>query len=201
MPKPKMLITGGQGDLAKAVAAKYRQSYELSLPSSKELNVTEFNSVKSYVGNTKFDVLINNAGTIHPKRILESDEYLWERDIRVNLLGPYYVTKQVLESNPEALIINISSTAAFNAYKNWSSYCASKAALVTFTKCLASDGYSAYCLCPGAIATKFRKGLNLSSTNEMKIELFVEQILSVINASYKPGDVIYFTNREKKINP
>jgi len=197
----KMLITGGQGDIAQAIAERYKDEYELYLPSSKELDVTDKNSVKEYIKDLEFDVLINNAGTIHPKRILESDEELWERDVKVNLIGPYFVTKRVLETNKNALIINISSTAAFNSYKDWSSYCASKAGLVTFTKCLAEDGFDAFVLCPGAILTKFRDDLNLSNDDAMSQDQFVSHFENVMQGNYQSGDVIFVRKNELKVNP
>jgi len=197
----KMLITGGQGDIAQAIAERYKDEYELYLPSSKELDVTDKNSVKEYIKDLEFDVLINNAGTIHPKRILESDEALWERDINVNLIGPYLVSKTILENNSACLIVNVSSTAAFNSYSDWSSYCSSKAALVTFTKCLSNDGFKAFVLCPGAILTKFRIGLGLSNDNAMATEKVIEQIDKTIKEEYQPGDIIFFRKDEFKVNP
>jgi len=201
MSKPKMLITGGQGDIAQAIAERYKDEYELYLPSSKELDVTDKNSVNEYIKDLEFDVLINNAGAIHPRRILESNEELWERDIKVNLVGPYLVTKRVLENNKNAIIINISSTAAFNSYKDWSSYCSSKAGLVTFTKCLAEDGFNAICLCPGAVLTKFRDDLGLSNENAMTTLQVVQLMEKVILGCYQKGDVIFLRIDEIVVNP
>jgi len=197
----KMLITGGQGDIAQAIAERYKDEYELYLPSSKELDVTDKNSVKEYIKDLEFDVLINNAGTIHPKRILKSDEVLWERDIKVNLIGPYFVTKRVLGNNSKCLVINISSTAAFNSYPDWSSYCSAKAGLVTLSKSLANDGFKSICLCPGGILTKFRDGLGLSNANAMTTEQVVNLISDVFSKKYESGDVVFFRNDELIVNP
>jgi len=197
----KMLITGGKGDLAIALVDRYDDTFDILSPSSSELDVSNKDEVSKFLKNEKIDVLINNAGTIHPKNILESDASLWERDIQVNLIGTYYVTKGVLERNKKASIINVSSTAAFNAYANWSSYCASKAAVVTLTKCLANDGYAAYVLCPGAIHTKFRDALGLDNSNEMAVDSFLFQVENILVSKYKKGDVIFFRKNEVIINP
>lgn len=198
MSKPQMLITGGEGDLAIAIGEKYSNKYDLFLPSSKELDVTNLDNVKKYVGSKTFDVVINNAGTIHPRRILESDEELWQKDIQVNLIGSYFVSKNVLERNSNAIVVNVSSTAAFNYYSNWSSYCASKAGVVTLTKCLANDGFKVFCLCPGAIKTKFRDGLGLSNANAMSFDLFLEKLDEVISGAYEPGDAVMFRKNESE---
>ena len=196
-----MLVTGGEGDLALAIIKAYRNQFEFFTPSSKELDVTNRVLVTEYIKDKKIDVLVNNAGTIHPKTILESDMALWEKDIQVNLIGAYYVTKRVLENNRSAIVVNVSSTAAFNAYANWSSYCASTIGLVTLTKCLANDDVNAFALCPGAVKTKFRDALGLDNSNEMTTASFVEQLNKILCGDYDAGDVIFFRKNEVKINP
>jgi len=196
-----MLITGGAGDLAIAIKSFYEHKFNILNPSSKELDVSDKIAVCHYIKDTKVDILVNNAGTIHPATILESDMDLWEKDIKVNLIGAYFVTKQVLQQNPSAIIINIASTAAFNAYPNWSSYCASKAGMVTFTKSIANDSFNAYVLCPGAIRTKFRDNLGLDNSNEMHSDTVVDQVENILRGKYAPGDVVFFRKNEIKINP
>ncbi|MBV1882524.1 MAG: SDR family oxidoreductase [Pseudomonadales bacterium] len=196
-----MLITGGSGDLARAFQDFFKSNMKILSPSSQELDVSDKIQVREYLQDKAINVLVNNAGTIHPKSILESDEDSWERDIRVNLIGAYFVTKKVLENRSNALIINIASTAAFNAYSNWSSYCASKAGLVTLTKCLANDNYNAYVLCPGAVNTKFRAGLGLDNSNAMEATEVVSQLQNILDGQYQSGDVIFFRKNEVSINP
>lgn len=196
-----ILITGGSGDLAVAIKDSFEGGFSILTPSSKELDVTNRQSVSDYLENKSVDILINNAGTLHSATILESDMVLWERDIQVNLIGAYYVAKTVLHKNNNAIIINISSTAAFNAYPNWSSYCSSKAAMVTFSKSIANDGFEVYVLCPGAVRTKFRDGLGLDNSNEMPPSSVVKQVKKVLDREYNSGDVIFFRKNEIKINP
>ncbi len=196
-----LLITGGEGDLAVAIKDFFKDNYRVLTPSSKELDVTNRQSVKDYLEDKTIDILINNAGTIHSATILESDMELWERDIQVNLIGAYYVTKTVLHKNSSAVIINIASTAAFNAYPNWSSYCSSKAAMVTFSKSIANDGFNVFVLCPGAVRTKFRDGLGLDNSNEMAPSMVVDQVRKILANGYNSGDVVFFRKNELKINP
>jgi NAD(P)-dependent dehydrogenase (short-subunit alcohol dehydrogenase family) len=85
------------------------------------------------------DVLINNASDLGPERLrlladTECEEL--ERALAVNLLGPFRLTKAVLgalaasaRDGRGALVVNISSDAAINAYPTWGAYSASKAAL------------------------------------------------------------------------
>lgn len=196
-----ILITGGAGDWASSFKAAYSTEFNILTPGRSELDVTNEVMVKSYIGRNKVDVLINNAGSIHPKKILESDSQLWINDINVNLVGTYLAAKYVLKSNSEALIINMSSTAGFNAYADWSSYCASKAAVITLSKSLANDGFKSYCLCPGGFDTKFRDNFDLNNDNLMPCSEISRYVMGIINLQYSPGDVLYFRKGEFKLNP
>jgi len=85
------------------------------------------------------DVLINNASTLGPVPLVplaDTDCEDLELALQTNLLGPFRLTKALLGSlaasareGRRALVLNISSDAAINAYPNWGAYGASKAAL------------------------------------------------------------------------
>jgi NAD(P)-dependent dehydrogenase (short-subunit alcohol dehydrogenase family) len=85
------------------------------------------------------DVLVNNASSLGPMPLMlladtECEEL--ELALSVNLLGAFRLTKALFgslaasaRSGRGALVINISSDAAVNAYPGWGAYGASKAAL------------------------------------------------------------------------
>jgi 3-oxoacyl-[acyl-carrier protein] reductase len=197
-----ILVTGGGGDWATSFLNSYSERFNIHLVTRKELDVTDKVDVERFFCTSKaFDVIINNAGTIHPKRLLEADIDAWINDINVNLVGTFLTTRFALQKNRQTKIINIASTAGFNSYPDWSSYCSSKAGVITFTKCLAKDGFESYCLCPGAINTKFRDNLNLSNANAMECDVLTEYILSVIEGKYSSGDILFFRKNEFKLNP
>lgn len=85
------------------------------------------------------DVLINNASDLGPERLrllADTDCEDLERAMSANLLGPFRLTKAVLgalgasaREGRGAIVVNISSDAAVNAYPTWGAYGASKAAL------------------------------------------------------------------------
>ncbi|GMA52221.1 putative oxidoreductase YoxD [Alicyclobacillus contaminans] len=88
------------------------------------------------------DVLINNAGTATFGSVLEMDPEEWERIIRVNLLGTYYVTHTVLPDmvkRQSGAIINISSTAGQRGAATTSAYSASKFGVIGFTESLMQE--------------------------------------------------------------
>jgi len=185
-----VLITGGKGGIARGIASLLKEGYTLLLPDKDELDVSSLDNIKSYFEKIQeIDIVINNAGTIHPKSVEDSDPEKWVRDIKVNLVGPYYISKEALKKGCK-VIINIASTAGYAAYKEWSSYCSSKAGLIAFTKSIAAEGVMAFAISPGATDTQFRKGLGLQTDNLMDPKEIGKVVLDIINKKYKSGDNI-----------
>ncbi|MBL0455920.1 SDR family oxidoreductase [Aeromonas enteropelogenes] len=199
MSKQNILITGGNGDLAKEVHRNMADLHCVYLPSRDELDVTCLVSVESYFKDKKFDVVINCAGTLYSSLVVDSEPSKWIEDINVNLIGTYLIARASLRSNRRARIINISSTAAFNSYRDWTSYCAAKAGVLKLSLGLTKDGYDVVTLCPGAIDTKLRDGLNIDNPNVMTISEGVAPIISAIYGEYNSGDVILYRKNELKI--
>ncbi len=91
----------------------------------------------------RLDVLVNNAGIISFSGFegLSLDE--WVKVIRVNLTGPYLVTKAflpLLKRSEAPAIVNVASVAGMSGNVVASTaYCASKAGLIGFTKRLAVE--------------------------------------------------------------
>lgn len=85
--------------------------------------------------------LINNAGTVSPIASADrSDPGEVDAAIRLNLLTPMWLTsgfiKTIEKRKLSGRVINISSGAAHSAYAGWSTYCAAKAGLDHFTRCV-----------------------------------------------------------------
>ncbi len=116
-------------------------------------------SVKSF---GRIDVLVNNAGIIFRKKILESVEEEWDRTIDVNVKSVYLLTKAVapiMIKQGKGKIVNISSISGLNGPLSAieiPDYAASKAAVVGLTKSLAlnlAPTINVNVVCPGATET------------------------------------------------
>jgi NAD(P)-dependent dehydrogenase (short-subunit alcohol dehydrogenase family) len=113
------------------------------------------------------DVLINNASSLGPiplAFLADTECEDFERALATNLLGPFRLTKAMLgalaasaREGRGAVVVNISSDAAINAYPQWGAYGASKAALHHMSRIwsaeLESAGVTFLSLDPGDMDT------------------------------------------------
>ena len=85
--------------------------------------------------------LINNAGAAWTGDLLSMQLEKWQWLIQLNLTSIFQVCSEVVPLMREkgGLVINISSHASRNVFPQWGAYCVSKAALASFTKCLAEE--------------------------------------------------------------
>ena len=88
------------------------------------------------------NVVINNAGVAATASPAEMPLAEWQWLVQLNLTSVFQVCQAVLPSlrqGPGGLIINVSSHAARQAFPDWGAYCVSKAALASFSRCLAEE--------------------------------------------------------------
>ena len=88
------------------------------------------------------DILVNNAGIGGFGALNDMPVEQWTQIIQTNLMGMYYVTKEVLPyliSNNEGDIINVSSTAGLNGNATTSAYSASKFAVIGMSESLMKE--------------------------------------------------------------
>lgn len=193
----KVLITGGQGDIAQAIARKLfdKGGYEVKTPGKDEMDVTKIDVVMKFVEDFVPDILINNAGYVFPQSIKDCDLEKEKKAFDINLFGTFNCTSAVLKRNKAAKIINIGSSAATKIHGTWSSYCAAKSAIVMATKCWAEDGVYAVCVSPGRTATKMRSGLypNEDKSTLLLPDDFATIVLYAIEGKYAPGEHINVT--------
>jgi len=122
----------------------------------------------------RLNVLVNNAGIAPSERrdILEATEASFERVLRTNLQGPYFLTQAVArwlieqkraDGAFQGCIVNVSSVSATVASVNRGEYCISKAgvsmAVQLWAVRLAEFGLPVYEVRPGVIATDMTAGV------------------------------------------
>jgi len=108
----------------------------------------------------RIDVLVNNAGIAESAPLSKLDEDHWDRTLAVNLKGTYLCTRAVVDEmvrRGSGRIINISSIAGRVGFAYTSAYCASKHAVLGFTRAVALEvarnGVTVNAICPGWVET------------------------------------------------
>jgi 3-oxoacyl-[acyl-carrier protein] reductase len=120
------------------------------------------------------DVLVNNAGIMPAKRIVEMENDLFERTFAVNVRGTFNTLKQAAQRlRRGGRIVNLSSAAVALGLPTYAVFNASKAAVDALTKTLASEfrgrDITVNAVAPGPTATD----LFLEGKSEEEIEDFV----------------------------
>jgi len=108
----------------------------------------------------RIDVLFNNAGIIDSGTVDEIAIDRFEKVISVNLLGQFYYAHFVLphmRRQRSGVIVNMASDWALVGGRGAAAYCASKAAILMMSKCIALDhareGIRCNAVCPGDTLT------------------------------------------------
>lgn len=106
----------------------------------------------------RFDVVVNNAGLMTFKPIVESTGEDWLRILNVDLLGAFYFTKQAfLKMREGGAIVNVSSIHAVETEPLVAPYAAAKAALLSLTRSAALEAtvkkIRVNAILPGAVDT------------------------------------------------
>lgn len=128
-------------------------------------NAANFESAESFVNDVvkefgTVDVCVNNAGISKDNLLLRMTPAQWDEVIEVNLKSVYNMTKQVIKPMMKARkgsIVNMSSIIGIRGNAGQSSYAASKAGIIGFTKSIAHELGSRNVRCnaiaPGFIET------------------------------------------------
>jgi NAD(P)-dependent dehydrogenase (short-subunit alcohol dehydrogenase family) len=108
----------------------------------------------------QLDVLINNAGILKPHNIVKLTEAEFDLIFQVNVKAAIFLCqglRPLLARSPAASIVTITAAGAHVPMAGIGAYCASKAAMINFTRTLAkewaADGIRVNALTPGTVAT------------------------------------------------
>ncbi|MDX1774744.1 3-ketoacyl-ACP reductase [Oceanihabitans sediminis] len=212
----KAIITGGGRGLGKATALAFaKEGIDVAITGRNEailketvseikalgvdatyavFDVGNYDEVKVGIKNLidsfgTVDILVNNAGISAFGTLNDMDVKVWSQIIQTNLMGMYYVTKEVLphliEKN-EGDIINISSTAGLNGNATTSAYSASKFAVIGMSESLMKEvrknNIRVCTLTPSTIVSDMSIGLGIANKDSedsvLQPEDFAELIVS-----------------------
>jgi len=199
----KAIITGGSRGLGKATAiALAKEGIDVAITGRNEdtliktvselkalgvnayyeiFDVGNYEEVKTGIKNIitnlgGVDILVNNAGIAAFGLFNEMEVSVWEKIIQTNVLGMYYVTKEVLPyliTKNEGDIINVSSTAGLNGNASVSAYSASKFAVIGLSQSLMKEvrknNIRVNTLTPSTFASDMALELGITDGNPEKV--------------------------------
>jgi len=210
---PSVLITGASRGIGHAAARQFAQAgWDLLLVSRSEAALQSLASELSASGrNVRYraidladpeaiaegvvallseglrpSVLINNAGAAWTGDLLAMPLERWQWLFQLNLTSVFQMCAVVVPvMRPSGgLVINVSSHAARHAFPGWGAYCTTKAALASFTRCLAEEerphGIRACTLTLGAVDSPLWDSSTVQSDFDRRAMLPLEQAAAAL---------------------
>lgn len=154
-----------------------------------ECDVSDYSEVEGFINKSidqlgNIDILVNNAGIWEYGAIDEMPMDAWRKTIQVNLDSVYsfthFIVRHMKENNIKGSIINISSTAGQRGEAFHSHYAATKGAMISFTKSLATElgplGIRVNSVAPGWVNTDMSAAAIAEAGDKIKDQLAVDFI-------------------------
>lgn len=198
-----ILVTGGNGDIGKAIVNEYIfQGHKVLSPSSKELDLSSMSAVDNFfLEDKKIDVFVHCAGVNNPVPFLELDDLSLENTLNINTMSCIKIAKFILPNmtkNEFGRIINISSLWSTLSTPKRTAYSISKAALDAFTRNLAVEFGGNHVLVnsilPGFVDTKLtRKNLSDGRISEIIKDTPIKRLVGVTDIA----KIAYFLGSDK----
>ena len=205
---PTVLVTGGGRGIGRAIALAFAEpgsTVAIASRTRSELektgaeiekrgaravlltaDVTDEAAVTSaFKALGTLDVVVNNAGVGGGLPIDETDTASWRRILDTNVWGTFLITRQAVPlMNDGGRIVNISSVLGRFGVPGYTAYCASKHAVIGFTRALALElagrRITVNAICPGWVETDMALQGMASGATAMGITVdqFREQAMS-----------------------
>jgi 2-hydroxycyclohexanecarboxyl-CoA dehydrogenase len=204
------IVTGSGGGIGRGIALKFGSlgarvvAADIKLAGAKETvsllektggrglalgtDITDRVRVQEMVKATldtfgKLDILVNNAGWDIIEPFTKNTPELWEKVIAINLKGPIFCIRAVLDHMIErkyGKIVNIGSDAGRVGSSGEAVYSACKGGIIAFTKTIAREmaryQINVNCVCPGPTDTPLLAELTQGETGAKIIEAMTKAV-------------------------
>ena len=147
----------------------------------------------------KLNVVIHNAGIMRPENLLGQPADLTTLDatIATNLLGPIRLTAALLpllEKQPKATIMTLTSGLAFIPLALTPTYCASKAAIHSYTQSLRyqlkSTNIEVIELAPPYVQTELMGSAQANDPRAMPLKEFLDEVMTILRENPNVTEVL-----------
>ncbi|MCL4166922.1 UNVERIFIED_CONTAM: hypothetical protein GTU68_002782, partial [Idotea baltica] len=163
----------GLKETAQALPSGCRSEiHQLNVTDSKACNAAVEACVNSF---GKLDVLCNIAGIALCDHMTDISDEQWHRAISINVDGVFFMSRAAMPHllQSKGNIVNMSSSAGLVGQAYNSAYCATKAAVLMFSKSLAVEygkqGVRVNSVCPGFVKTPLTAAFNIPDDADMDL--------------------------------
>jgi len=214
-----ILITGGGSGIGRALAESFhvlgnqvilagRRTQALDETASQNAGMASFTldirdpaAIRSFAAQVaerfpKLNVLINNSGIMRVENFRTQQDGLADAEstIATNLLGPLRLTAAllgVLQKQPHSTVMNVSSGLAFVPLAYTPTYCATKAAIHSYTQSLRfqlrNSTTEVLELIPPYVATDLLNGR--SDPRAMPLDAFIAEVMEILKTQPKATEI------------
>jgi uncharacterized oxidoreductase len=214
-----ILITGGGSGIGRAlaeafhalgnvviIAGRRRQALEETLTANPGMKSAVFDiengdAIRSFAAQLAKDypnlnAVIHNAGIMRPEDLKSGGITDAESTIAINLLGPIRLTAALLPqllAKPRAVIMTVSSGLAFVPMAITPTYCATKAAIHSYTQSLRYQlrGTSVQVLelIPPYVQTGLMGDRQANDPNAMPLQEFIAETMAILKSSPEATEI------------
>lgn len=207
--QPAAIVTGASRGIGRAVARRLAARYRIVAIARDEkrlrqlseeiraaggdcqvlvLDLTKPESIDAALQGVDADVLVNNAGVITKKPLMNLTPDEWHDMIDVNVNAVYHMTRQVLPgmiARRHGHIVNIASIAGRSAFPGGTGYVATKHALLGFSESLMLEvrefGVKVSVVMPGSVATDMIVGNSTDQSWMLKPDDVAEVVARILD--------------------
>ncbi|HEY0162237.1 MAG TPA: SDR family oxidoreductase [Edaphobacter sp.] len=166
------------------------------------LDIESAESIRSFAEKVtkefpELNAVIHNAGIMRPENLLEGDLSTADATITTNLLGPIRLTAALLPhltKQPKAAILTVTSGLAFIPLALTPTYCATKAAIHSYTQSLRQQlkatSVEVIELAPPYVQTELMGSAQAVDPRAMPLKDYIEETISILKENPSVTEVL-----------
>ncbi len=193
-----VVIAGRRRETLQAVADANPGMAFLTVDMSSDVAIKSF-AQAAIEAHPDLNVLINNAGIMVPETLVGAPPSLdeAERTVTTNLLGPIRLTAALLphfQAQPRSTIMTVSSGLAFVPLAMTPTYCATKAAIHSYSMSLrhqlSGSSTEVIELIPPYVQTELLRPEQASDPNAMPLDAYIAEVMDILTNNPDAEEVV-----------
>lgn len=194
----KVVIAGRRDDALQEVVDANPGMAKLALDVSSGAEIANFAALL-LAQHPDVDVVVNNAGIMQPEDLTADpvDLSTAEAEIAINLLGPIRLTAALLphlKGRPQATIVNVSSGLAFVPVAAFPTYCATKAAIHSYSQSLRHQLRETHVdvleIAPPYVQTHLTGEEQANDPRAMPLDEFIAEAVAILANPPASGEIL-----------